>query len=605
MRFDNPIRKGPYRQGIRTVLLGDSMTDWYQFGTLGTLTSAIYDTSTGLLTLTASGAHQIFDQVYARIWHYTYDSMRDHFYVPLTFVSSTVMTANIGAGLSGVPGTDIKSGLYVYTDNTRAIASFINWLQMMMGWPLNIVRNAAQSGDTVAGNVRRLARDIVAYSPDLVIGHSPGINDLRSADARSESDIIGDLTQLYDGILATGALLAIGTLSPVSSAEADRAYRTVMQTMMRVNDWIRSYALNHPGMIVVDHYRNFIDISNASGFALSARVRNDGIHPATKTAILNAKLWAAVLGSRLPPSDLSLPKSIMDCHPNSRITVSSASASGGVVTVNSTSHRYRVGEEFRALGGSQALANGWFTVASVPGSGSFTYSAPGVPDGAITGLLISRSRNLFTNPLLQTTTGGTVGSGFTGTAAGNMSVSTASGSGCTAVASVASAVNVGSTAIGYSTLPPPVGNEQVLAISAASTGNRPQIGSYGTTAFGTQMLFGRSYVFECILRIQSTDWTATMISNLLLQFEVQSNTVYMTNLGAYGQDTSETNAINEDMRIHVRSPVLKVNEGSSISSAVFTIGATIQAAFSAGPVLTLGVSQVNVIDVTGDEANWG
>lgn len=609
MRFDNPIRKVPIRQGVRTVLIGDSMTEWYHAGAAGTLTSAIYDATTGLLTLTASGSHNLYDGVMARIYHYSYASLRDHIRVPLTVVSNTVTTANIGAGLGDVPAaTDIKSGLFVTTDTSRSICSFVNWLQMMMSWPLNIVRNAGQSGDTVAGNVRRLARDIAAYSPDLVIGQSPGINDLRSGDARSESQIIADLTQLYDGILATGATLAIGTLSPVTATESDRAYRTVMQTMMRVNDWIRSYAYNHPGMIVVDHHRNFVDIASTSGFALAARVRNDGIHPATKTSILNAKLWVSALASRLPVADQSLPKSIIDCHPNSRITVSSASCTGGVVTVNSTSHRYRVGEEFRALGGSQAAANGWFNVATVPGSGSFTYAAPGCPDGAVTGLAISRSRNLFTNPLAQTATGGNVATGggntVTGTAATNFIVSNGVGTGLTAVASVAAAANVSSGAIGYDTLPPPVGNEQVLAISAAETGNRPAIGTYGSTAFATQMLVGRSYVAECIVRLQSTDWTATKISNMLVQFGITGDICGFQSSSASGQDTSETDVITEDMRIHLRSPVIKVNRGSSVTNADFLFGATVQAAFSGGPVLTIAMSQVNILDVTGDEANW-
>lgn len=593
------------RHGLRTVLIGDSMTDWYHSGNGVSLSSALYDSGSGILTLTYSGAHLLAENSIVRIWHYSYTSMRDHVAVPIVLTSSTVVTANIGAGLAGVPATDIKTGLYVASENHRSIASFVNWIQMVMGWPLTIVRNAAQSGDLVAGNVRRLARDVAALSPDLVIGQSPGINDMRSGDARSEVQITSDLTELYEGVLATGAILIVGTLTPVSSAETDRAHRSNMQMVLRINDWIREFASAHAGMHVIDHYASFIDISNTTGLALSSRVRNDGIHPATKSSILVAKKWVALLQHRISSTHSTLSKSIIDCHPNSRLTISSASASGGVVTINSTAHTYRVGDEFRALGGSQAAANGWFTVASVPGSGSFTYSAPGVPDGAITGLAISRSRRLFTNPLLQTTTGGNVNTGggntITGVAAANVNVSNGIGSGCTAVASVAAAANVAASALGGSTLPPPLGNEQVMTISAAAAGNRPGIATYGSTAFATQMYGGRSYIAECVLRLSSTDWTATMISNLLAVLSVSASPTSFSANMAFGQDASETYVIAEDMRLHLRSAVIRLPTGCSVSSADLTVQATIQAAFSSGPVLTMGVSQINVIDVTGSE----
>ena len=594
------------RGGVRTVLFGDSMTDWYSDGSK-TMTSALYDTATGVLTVTCTGAHSFHSNMMMAVWHYAYTSMRDQVYVPVTVTGATTFTVTLAAGLAAVPATDIKTGLFFRPDKNRALASFVNWFQMATGWPLNIVRNAAQSGDVVAGNVRRLSRDIAAYSPDLVIGQAPGINDLRSADNRTEDQIESDLTTLFDGILATGAVLVVGTITPVSSTETDRAYQANMQTVLRVNDWIRRYAASQPAMIVLDHYRHFIDIANTSGLALASRVRADGIHPATKSAILLAKQLIAALTGRVQQQDSSLPKSIIDCHPNSRLSGVSASASGGVVTVTCSAHKYKVGEEFSALGGSVALANGWFTVASVPGSGSFTYSAPGIANGAITGLLISRSRNLFTNPLLQTTSGGNVNTAgtntITGTAAGNMTVINAAGSGLTAVASVAAAINVASTALGGSTLPAPLGNEQLLTISAASTDNAPQIGTYGSTAFGTQLLAGRSYVCEAALRLSSTDWSATWLKNLYCNFSMQVDGIWFETIATSSQDTTETQTIAEDMRLHIRTPVIRIPAGaSSISNADMIFRATIGATFSGGPVLTMGVSQIQVVDVTGQES---
>lgn len=591
------------RRGIRTVLFGDSMTDWFHFS--ASSPSASYDTATGVLTVNFGGAHELHSGCYARVWHPTYASMADQVYVPITVASSSLVTVQLSAGLSGVPNGALAAGLFFYADSSRAIASFVNWLQMLGGWPLNVVRNAAQSGDPVAGNVRRLARDIAAYSPDIVIGQSPGINDLRSGDNRSESQIIADLTTLYDGILATGALLVVGTITPVSATEADRAYRGNMMTVLRVNQWIRRYASGKPSMIVLDHYKHFVDPANTNGLALAARVRNDGIHPATKSAILLAKQALAALA--LPAGASSLPRTVLDCHPNSRLTVSSAVAASGVVTVTSTSHKYHVGDEFRALGGSDAAANGWFTVASVPTGNTFTYSAPGVADGSITGLLISRSRNLFANPILSTTSGGVVTTGggntLTGTAAGNLSVDVQSGTGLTAAASVAAAANVGAGSAGYAL--PLVGNEQVVDVSVAAAANVLAITTYGSTAFSSQMTGGRSYVFEAVLRLKSTDWSATWLSNLYGKFSVNCSVRgWISSTPLLGQDTSETQVIAEDMRLHIRSAVLRVPAGETVNSSDVTLRATIGAAFSGGPVLTMGLSQINVLDVTGDEDSW-
>lgn len=586
---------------LRTVLIGDSMTDWYSFGG-PTLTSAVYAPSTGVLTFTYSSAHNLWNGLGMRVWHYTYTSMRDQVYVPITVTGSTTAAVQLAANLSGVPAADISSGLFPYLDHLRANANFVNWIQMAMGWPLRIVRNAAQSGDTSAGNLRRLTTDVINYAPNLVIGQMVGINDLSTTNGpQSEAAIIANNAAMFDAIRGAGAALLLGTITPVAPSEA-RATRSNMMTVLRLNDWLREYARTYSGVVVIDHYRHFIDIAQANGCALTARVRNDNIHPATKSAILLAKDWISTMQRLVPTVDSTLPKSILDTHANSRLTVSSASATGGVVTVNSTAHGYQVGDEFRALGGSQAAANGWFTVATAA-TNSYAYAAPGVPDGAITGLQISRSRNLYINPLFQTTTGGTAGSGVSGSVADALACSAGVGT-ITATASVAAAVNVASTALGGSTLPAPVGNEQVLAITVASTGAGPQFTAEGTSSFATQMLVGRSYVFEAVLRLASTDWYSTMLSNLYSTFQIVTDAgatmMLCTPLGS--QDTSETNVITEDMRLHLRSPVIMCNQGSSVSSADFLIRATVQTSFSAGPTLTMGLSQVQVLDVTGRES---
>lgn len=593
-------------QSPRAVLFCDSMTDWYHLGG-GTLSTAIYDSTTGFLTLTFSSAHFLYNNVMARIWHYGYTALRDQAYVPLQWVSTTVVRAQMGA-LPGVPdATNIATGLFPYVDNARAAASFVNWIQMTQGWTINVVRNAAQSGDTSAGGLRRLQRDILSYSPTIVIGQMLGINDLNAniGFGLSETEVIANNQLLFDGIVNSGATLCVATMTPVSSAEAARALMPNMQYVLRMNDWLRDYARsNYQSVNVIDHYKSFADVASSTGLALASRVRNDGIHWATKTCRIAVRDWISVVQKIFPQSETTLPKTLIDTHPNSRLTLSGpASATSGVVTVPTTNNRYRVGEEFRALGGSQALANGWFTVATA-GTSSFTYLAPGVPDGTVTGLLVSRSRGLFVNPLLQTTTGGaTLGAGITRpdlATTAPLGLSANSGIGAiTALAYVEAAVNVGANALGYNL--PVAGNEFRLEISQADLGARPQFSTSGTTAFATQMLPNRSYIFQCILRLQSTNWALTPIRQLLANFDATMDTGSVAAPAIIAQDTTETSAYAEDMRLHIRTPVLKTNIGATVSNATFLIAATSELAFSGGPILTMGISVVGVEDVTGKE----
>lgn len=595
----SPISRG----GLRTVLFGDSMTDFYSVtSSSATLNSATYTGSTGILELVYATAPQFYDGQMARVWHYGYTSMRDHVYVPLVKVSATTWRVQLDANLAGVPDADIKgSSFFFYVDQARKINSFVSWIQMWHGWPLHIVRNAGQSGDMVAGNYRRFARDIAAYSPDIVIGQCPGINDLTTSNGpRTEADITGDLEDLFDSILSTGATMIVGTISPVSSAETDRDTQANMQTVLRVNDWIRRYARGRRRMYVVDHYRNFIDVADSSGLALAARVTSDGIHPATKTSILNAKMYSDIVKALIPNSDSTLPKAKIDCHANSRLTVSSASCTSEVVTVNSTAHGYRVGDEFRVKGASKTEAVGVFTVASATAN-AFTFSAPGCTDGAITGMLISRSRNIYANPLFQTTTGGTVGTtgnSLSGTLPDFLAVSNAVGTGMTAVASSAAAVNVTGCKLGD-----PVGNEAILTISDADASNRPGFVAEGSTTISQDILPGRSYVLECVLRLTSSDWASTPIKNALCTFSVTGSSVTHAVSALASQDTTETEVIAEDMRIHLRTPVLKVDSGQTVSNADFLVAITIQSTF-ASKSLVMALSQFAVWDVTGDEDSW-
>jgi hypothetical protein len=97
-----------------------------------------------------------------------------------------------------------------------------------------------------------------------------------------------------------------------------------------------------------------------------------------------------------------------------------------------------------------------------------------------------------------------------------------------------------------------------------------------------------------------------MLSQVLasMTYTIDSGAAFTQALATNSQDTNETDVYAEDMRLHLRTPVLKHNVGTAVTSGAFLVACTVQAAFSAGPVLTLGLSQINVLDVTGFEGNY-
>lgn len=592
------------QNGARVALFGDSMTDWYNINAGNPIvSSAVYSADTGVLQLTYSAAPSYWGGLYMRLWNYNYTGLRQQIYAPLSRVSATVWNFQAGQYLPNVPNGDIVSGLFYYPNQARALNSFVARLQMLLNQRLQIVRNGAQSGDTTAGVLARLQRDVISWRPDVVIGQCPGINDLASSNgSKSLSEITQNLEAIFDRLLAANINILVGTISPVGAAEP-RGTQANMQTVLLINDWVYRYARNRQTMRVFDNYSQFADITSTLGLGLASRLRSDAIHPAGKTAGFVAGIWAPTLADVVQYTDTTLPKTLIDSHPTSRLTVSSATALNGVVTVNSTANGYKVTDQFRARGATPAAANGIFTVASAA-TNLFTYAAPGVADGAVTGLQISQSKNILGNPLFQTTTGGTVntagGNFLSGAAPSLFACSNGIGAGCTAVASTVAAANVSG-----SLLVPAVGNAFQLEVTAATANNRPQFANAGSTTLSQDMLAGQSYLLEFVLHAKGNRWDVTQIKNLIANFTVTLSSGDTLSVQAFSaSEASETDVFVSDFSFHVRMPVVTIPAGATVTGADFIIGFTMQSTFAlgVGEYLRLQISEAACWTVTGNES---
>lgn len=81
---------------------------------------------------------------------------------------------------------------------------------------------------------------------------------------------------------------------------------------------------------------------------------------------------------------------------NRDISVTSMTFSGSTITANATSHGLIVGDSVTISGASIATYNGTFTVATVPGSNSFTYVASSTPSGVPSGTIKASTPTKYT-----------------------------------------------------------------------------------------------------------------------------------------------------------------------------------------------------------------
>ncbi len=567
------------RHAYRTVLFGDSMTSQHY---VDNTPSASYDPATGLLTLTAL-SNPVAEGWTGMVFNRSYTALRAHIDVTFTFISATSVSCFIGQNLEGMPSGALSGTTFLRIPTKTGSNGWFTWLQSALGWPFEVVYNGAQSGDTTADCLSRLATHCTNYRPDVVFMQIPGINDMSVGNGpANEEEIFTRQKAIVDGILGAGAALVLLPMTPVQTGEG----RATLQNMVRVaqinrrlSDWVRS----KPGVIFVDAYAAVVNPSDTTGLALAGLLKStDSIHYSIPGAIKVADLVASKVGPLFPSSLDVRPKSTIDCYLNSAVTATSVTIASGVATFNATAHGFLLGERVRITGATPAGLNGWQTVTSATAN-SFTFSTD--QTGTVTGTVrAGRNRNLFNNPVLATSSGGSVSLGVTGTAASLLAAKNASGAagGLTAVASV----------VAHSLY----GNKQRLVCSAAVLDDRPGFECTQTSLLNSDMVAGREYSLECELAISSANWANTPISEIMARFMVNAGGTLFSSFGLNTYDgLPATGSLTADRTIHIKTHPFLVPQGT-IMQAYFQV--YVRAAGTWSSALTLDLSRIAVLDVT-------
>ena len=560
------INKSP---GYRTVLFGDSMTSHYQEDLV--TAAATYSNQTGLLTFPAS-LHGLATGWPISLYNGNVPSLATQIRTTVTRIDANNFSVQLPAGL-GLAST-ITSNTYARPDYYHSAKGWPKWFNTLAGNRFDIVFNGAQSGDVTTNCLARLQANCLAYAPQVVLMQLPGINDM--ANSTSEETIWANQKAILSRITKVAVCVCL-TVTPVRSGEV-RATVQNMQRVMRLRQRLLAYAQDNPKILVVDSYSIVVDPTDSTGLASSTYIlgSTDNIHynPLGAYTVANAA-WQQVK-NLFPQPATQCVSSGYDSYTGGAVTITSATrANFNTVTCTAASHGFLAGEKVKLVGGGESW-NIITTLDSVT-TNTFTFTNAGA-NGAVSGSpTISRNANIFSVPLLLTTSGGTVTGGTaTGTAAAGIKVTT-SGTVTTATASVVSNPN------GF-------GNNQQVVVQPGAANCTSVIQIELTNTLLPYMTAGRTYYFECEVTLSGISASNLTELKHRLFMTTDSNTYEVKSLTAIDSVAAGF----PDGTYDVQTPKFVLQAGSTTA-----VQWDVTAKFSASSVssLTYSVGRIKIIEV--------
>lgn len=190
------------------------------------------------------------------------------------------------------------------------------WVQSLIHWRLNPVKNAGVGGSDSADMLARFAADVLAFKPGVVV-IEPGPNDSKNV-AYTAAATQANITAMLDAAQAANIHVAIltGTPSNLIDTTAKKQHQST------VNRWIRTLSNQRRGVTVVDVYRHVADPAAmlwASGYS------TDLTHPNPVGAYAMAVPVVAALNDLFPKqTPLSFGADPYEMLPNPRMNGNTA-----------------------------------------------------------------------------------------------------------------------------------------------------------------------------------------------------------------------------------------------------------------------------------------
>jgi hypothetical protein len=167
----------------------------------------------------------------------------------ITAVDATKVTILSPVVLSASPRFTSTSPnvFYDWQENGR---NFMCQANGLMKLPFRRVVNRAGSGWLTADIAAAFQDNVLALGPDVIWDHS-GTNDMLAG--TSELVVFAQQKVMIDAGVASGALYLLAGIPPIGTAAV--GYTAAKnQTLLRLNELRREYALSNPGIVYVDCY---------------------------------------------------------------------------------------------------------------------------------------------------------------------------------------------------------------------------------------------------------------------------------------------------------------------------------------------------------------
>lgn len=210
-------------------------------------------------------------------------------------------------------GTDggvvsVTNGFSQYTGGTYASSfdnSFIDYTNIILYSPWNILHNAGIGGDSTTGVLSRMQTDCLQYGPKLVV-LAAGTNDIVQATgpdaATVAAGVIANLSRIFDLCAAAGAQVLAFTVLPRLIFTVDGT-ATALQLQIRqpaailVNQWLIAEKSRRRELLIVNTWGVFGD--PLTGQPLSGYTW-DGTHPTNVGAFVIGKEASRQLAGVFP-----------------------------------------------------------------------------------------------------------------------------------------------------------------------------------------------------------------------------------------------------------------------------------------------------------------
>lgn len=278
----------PRASGKTAVALGDSIS-----GYINAISAVSGIVRTGGISVATSTSHGLNSGATVRIYA-TADAYFGGF--GGWFVITRVDANTFSYAQPGMPDGSAGACVALKT-NLLDDRSYFNWLNIIMGQPFTLLRNAGLAGEKTDQIYARIDTDVLPFMPDycFVLG---GINDV--SNGVSAATIKANLQAIYQKLLNAGITVVALSIMPYGSGHA--SYTTAnTQTLLDVNDWIKRFCAATAGMIFVDAFAAIVNPTGAG--AAASGMLYDNLHPAPKGALAIATAAKAVLQNKVfPPS---------------------------------------------------------------------------------------------------------------------------------------------------------------------------------------------------------------------------------------------------------------------------------------------------------------